>query len=696
MKWWESVNDKAHDFARWVKGWGSRDAKKVDDDLDQNINWTVNGAYEGSDQSMIWTENEAYEEHPHTATIYDNARDVVNDNVIKNAPDYEKVSHSPSVKSLIRHIDNFEQAMIHIRTPKKEGTDMEFINALAQTNSEVVEYMQEISSYLVRKAQSLAQKTGRYNGVREACEAEVKKIRLQMDLVTKIQEKCLKALNKGKDMPYVDQSYRDILKDQNLQIFQVTNDTELKELGSGGINTVYELDKDNKVDDHKDKKRVLKRGHEFVDFSNGGEATVFERTRLMKTETIDTNEAYAMNTSYRDVAVSLVDRLFHLNAAVKTTFARAENGDQASLMHKAKGSDVFHSYAYMDDKGKRRAGIMKQILINKEFLSKGVDPKTLHKRENDDAHNAYVDKVNAGIRDAQKRGMVNINSAAFLESTYNLAALDYIVGHVDRHAGNIMMTESGVQGIDNDSAFSLRVKGGELGSETKNVSAGQMVKYARDSKGAGGESVFGLNAESSQAILYFDTAFPCVTEEFRQKILRVSPSTVEGMLKGLIADDELKACVERVELLQEYLRGLKEDKIVKSFDEVDREHYSNQMNNEWTYVFTNVMSQVRGVGKEKVFSEEEFSGEFLKTWGATSATKGAGGAEIEILGEYVNRLTGFLKGRENNKKVVFYLFKALEKRAEAGDFDLYDEIKNGNLDKMVEEIKQKVEAEENT
>lgn len=337
----------------------------------------------------------------------------------------------------------------------------------------------------------------------------------------------------------------------------MTNDTELKELGSGGINTVYELDKDNKVDDHKDKKRVLKRGHEFVDFSNGGEATVFERTRLMKTEAIDTSEAYAMNTSYRDVAVSLMDRLFHLNAAVKTTFARAENGDQASLMHKAKGSDVFHSYAYMDDKGKRRAGIMKQILINEVFLSKGVDPKTLHKRENDDAHNAYVDKVNAGIRDAQKRGMVNINSAAFLESTYNLAALDYIVGHVDRHAGNIMMTESGVQGIDNDSAFSLRVKGGELGSETKNTSAAQMVKYARDSKGAGG-------------------------------------------------------------------------------------------------------------------------------------------AEIGILGEYVNRLTGFKKGRENNKKVVFYLFKALEKRAEAGDFDLYDEIKNGNLDKMVEEIKQKVEAEENT
>lgn len=581
-------------------------------------------------------------------------RGILNSGVIENAPDYKKVRGSASVKSLIRHIDNYEAAMKRMRIPHEASTDQEFMNEMAQVNGEVFAYMQEMQSYLIRKAQGYAKKGKKYAGVMGVCAAAATNIRTQMDWVNKIQENCFYALRKGLGVPY-GAKYEDLMKTVNF--YQETEDTERNFLGQGGISTVYTV-----ADAERGETRVLKEGHMNMKMSGGTGDSVYERIRMKKPSNGTT---HTMNTAYRDVAVSMIDKLFNLNAVVDTSMARTKSGNQASLMDKARGKEVNSTYAYMDEKGKSRAELLQQITLNRVYLQNGLDYQFKNKKEADDEMK--------NRKDTESRQFVNINSSQFLESTYNLAALDIIVGHVDRHAGNIMMTEAGVKGIDNDSAFSLRKAGHILGGETKNMTA-QQFKSITKQDNAEGESVEVINAQG-QAELFFDKAFPVVTEGFRNKILDVSLSAVEGTLKGLIMDDEIQACVNRVETLQKYLKSLPDDKIVGSFEEIDRENYANERQVTTGNMFnTNIMSQVRSVGKEIYF---ELDKEDIKQ----ASIIPSGYNELTIMRDFVKRILGISSNNEA-MSIVFHLMKIMAKEAENGGFNVLHALKSGQLSAM--------------
>ncbi|MGN0402889.1 MAG: hypothetical protein ACI4HQ_11635 [Acetatifactor sp.] len=583
-------------------------------------------------------------------------RKVLDRSAIENTEGYEKVKHSPSVKRLLERIDDYHDFMIRTKIPDMSGTEQESMHQIAKVNGAVVSRMQEMLDYLVRKAEGYADKTKRYRNVMRMCAHEAMKIRTQMDYVLKIQENCFYHLRTTGEVPYSGQSYEQVLVSKDLNIFQEKDSTERTYLGGGQMNTIYTMEdtsRDNQV-------RALKEGQASLDLSNNTNNEVIERLMHQKQES---KGKLTMNTAYRDVAVSIIDKLFNLNAAVETSFARSKRGEQSSMMDVAKGSTLDDVYTYSDEAGKKEVALYKQIAVNEEALLGKESPKSKQ-----------------AIKKAQKRQIIDTSSAKFIESTFNLAALDVIIGHVDRHYGNIMASEEGVKGIDNDMAFGM-ADVMELGKNHQEFTRDQIREKVKD----GGVDTLNAN---HQAYLFLDTQFPEVTEAFRQKILRVPASAVKGALKGLIRDEQIEACVKRVEALQDYLRN--NARIIDSFDQLSENHGE-------AYNFTpgqlyqnfNILSQVKNSSGANQINH------ITAQMGPMLATDEYGNHEISIIGRYVEKKLGDFVYWENGRLktytlgcfIVPHLMHMLAEAAKADDFDLKKMIENGELDKMFEEAK---------
>ena len=659
MKFWEPINDLAHDFKRWVKGWGKKDAQAVDDegkDWDDNPMFQDKSGNTGSEMNPLYEEESEDDLDQRKMRSMD--RKVLDRSSIENTEGYEKVKHSPSVKRLLERIDDYHDFMIRTKIPDMSGTEQESMHQIAEVNGAVVSRMQEMLDYLVRKAEGYADKTKRYRKVMSMCAQEAMKIRTQMDYVLKIQENCFYHLRTTGAVPYSGQSYEQVLVSKDLNIFQEKDSTERTYLGGGQMNTIYTMEdttRDNQV-------RVFKEGNVSLDLSNGTNNEVIERLTHEKQKE---EGQFTLNTAYRDVAVSIIDKLFNLNAAVETTFARSKQGKQSSMMDKAPGWDPTSVYNYTDEKDKNEAILLQQIDLNREALT--------GKREA--ANEAYADK-------ARKGRFVNMGSSKFIESTFNLAALDIIVGHVDRHASNTMVSDEGVKGIDNDMAFGM-MDFTVLGKDHKEFSD----KEIREKKKRNGVDTININ---DQAFLFLDTQFTEVTEEFRQKILRVSVSAVRGALKGLIGDEQIEACVKRVKALQDYLRNIPQERIIDSFDQISENHKNNfKLAALQTY---NIYSQMRNAGGGNQINSVTHEMADDLTW------ERKGLMELTAIGKYVKRKMGPKETAsiEDGKLKTYTLMcfiiprltHMLAEAAKADDFDLKKIIENGELDKMFEEAKQ--------
>ena len=613
-------------------------------------------------------ENKQRDESVSRAIMMD--RGIFSASAVERAAGYSKVKSTASVRSLIRHADNYEAALKRFRIPQKSGTDQEFLNKLADTNGDVAAYMQEMMSYLTRKAEGYAEKGKSYSGMMGVCAAEANRIRTQLDLINKIQEKCFYSVRSGEEVPY-GKSYEELLQNIDYtRIQQMGDSSTMKKLGSGQINSVYLAQ-----DEQRGTERVLKEGQKDMAMDNEAATSVYSRIKMKAA----TEKKYTMNTAYRDVAVSMIDKLFGLNAAVDTSFVRSASGKQSSLMDKASGTTLGDSYTYKGAKNIGQASLIQQIKMNEAYLVNGIDT-TL---------NAEALK---NRNQAAKKQLVDVGSDQFLESTFNLAALDLIVGHVDRHIGNIMISADGVKGIDNDSAFSLRSLGGELKGNAKKVSADDFEKYFFRTEEKDGKKIKHEVANTKQAALYLDTTFPYVTEAFREKIVGVTPEAVAGTLQGLIEKEEIDACVERVKELQKYLNALPEDRVVDSFQQINQnygEEYSSQITRSpgmfWD-THSNIMSQVVGTGKGDLL--KDYTWEEYKELSSSMGSRG----EIPIMQTYVTRMTGYKD--IDALKITYYMMKEMAKRATSGGFDVYDALVDGTMIGILNRAENIVKAEE--
>ena len=102
-------------------------------------------------------------------------------------------------------------------------------------------------------------------------------------------------------------------------------------------------------------------------------------------------------------------------------------------------------------------------------------------------------------------------------------------------------------------------------------------------------------------------------------------------MKGLIQDDEIEACVNRVETLQAYLKNMPDDKVVQSFDEIDRQKYSSETMTDFNARFsTNIMSQIRGYNGGDYFDDDYEKLLEVKNYSP----------EFKVMKSYVTRMGG--------------------------------------------------------
>lgn len=117
----------------------------------------------------------------------------------------------------------------------------------------------------------------------------------------------------------------------------------------------------------------------------------------------------------------------------------------------------------------------------------------------------------------------------------NLQILDCICGQVDRHGSNFIISQNaegemtGVQGIDNDASFGLN----------------EDNSFARD-KARHNRSV--VNRETGTL------AMPFIDNEAAQRIESLDGSVFEYILKDLLTDDEIKACITRFEKIKQAIK----------------------------------------------------------------------------------------------------------------------------------------------
>lgn len=478
---------------------------------------------------------------------------------VRRAAGKDTVS-SRSVRSLIIHVEEYNANMSALKIPNLGSDQTKFMNELAETNGQAFELMQGMQKYLIQKARGYAEKGKKYQGLMGLCSKAAADIEYQMKLVNVIQGDCMYALRKGENVPS-GKSYIELLKTTTMK--QETDLEDKKYVGGGQMNTLYSM-----KDEKRGKDRVLKEGFNSKSEAemNDVERDVFqgrirqeknretgayleserEYEQMFTSKKLKAPEKFRLNSANRDVAVSVIDKLFGLNAATETTLAMSAAGKQASFMDKEGGVNGNSAMGYMNEKEKIRNSASLQMKICMLYLKNGRNAANFSERDADD------------FKEFKSKKHVAINSTAFLESSINLAALDIIVGHVDRHSGNVMVSENGLKAIDNDTAFSLWT----------------ILPEDRNSFDLSEERKFFGARNQNQATLNLKDTFPKVTKAFKQKICNVPVSAVRGALKGLLMPEEIDACVTRVTQLQEYLQNVTE---IDSFDEIDRNDYYNQV-----------------------------------------------------------------------------------------------------------------------
>lgn len=533
-------------------------------------------------------------------------RGLINPLTIMKSDGYDKVKNDPDVKALIEEAEWFDARLDAYKIPSYyDGmSKADFLEDVGKTNGYVMDNIFNMRMHLkARRMAFTAKKKDKYAGLISTCLLHETRLLEEVDHVNKIQERLMYAIRSGKtDTIPKGKSYKEVLNDTKyIHIFEETADMEKNCIGGGQMNALYSM-----ADEERGTERVLKKGQknwEWVnDNSNNAtnvQSDVYSRIkgisykevksdvdtekeaekkqkRTKEKEKADEKVTVRINTANRDVAVSIIDKLFQLDAAVDTSMAKAQTGEKSSLMDKAAGRASEYNLMCFGKESEKDAGFMLQVMKQEDQLIHGQETEDKLKNEGDEKkYENYKNSREKRLKKADKTGVINLDSAKFVEDAYKIAALDIIVGHVDRHGGNFMISEEGAKAIDNDTSFSNKKAAGVTsGYENDKITDVDDIDACGDASAVKTNGI--VNQNMSQALLYFDTAFPVVPRLFMEKITGVPSSAVRGALKGLISDDEVEACVGRLEALQEYFNNLPDDKIVDTFEQVDRKEYGKK------------------------------------------------------------------------------------------------------------------------
>ena len=561
----ERMDDKLHDIKRSITG----DTYEQDKEFyNQGYDPQPQGAELGRTPNLIRME-----------------RGIFGPRMIANSPGYERVAHNRDVRSLLNDTFSFEAQMKSKKLPPATDNMTDFRMQLATVNGEVITLLQNMIDKLVAYSTTFADKSSRYQTIMGICANAATHMRDQMDFVNRIQELGLNSADQNDLASFpVGASYESVLLDPNRSGLAMVGESAVQGVvGNGQLNTVLKVSDSGKI-------RAMKTGSVRIDTKNGPGDEILGKLQVRRSENADTTQE--VNTSYRDAAVSVVNRLFGLHASVGTSLARnaMAGGSQASIMDMAEGQEAGSSISYFGEEERPLAMFKLALKQNATLFETGASsPDQL---------------TGAAAKTAKERAKiraVDISTDDMMESSMEMAALDMIVGHVDRHAGNYMLAQGGrFTAIDNDTSFSLRKNPGLLG---KSMSDFEMQDLDRDSlfhkrEGATGTGGMIQLQNEDQALLFYDTAFPFISDELFKKLTSVTPEALDSALKGLISQPERAACTARLRGLQDYLRSLPEDIILRpgeSFSKEQKRQYATTAYHGFNSKYGNYLAQTYSV-----------------------------------------------------------------------------------------------------
>ena len=564
----EMADDKLHDAKRSI--FGSSKAKQMQD------------TYDTSDFGATDVEPGDFTQGEGALIAAD--RGLLRPEMITQSPGFERIAHNRDVQSILGKLYAFRQTMASKTLPRATADTQAFKAELAQAVGGTVMSLQTLQEDLAQGAETLNSKTGRYRTVAAICASGAVRTKEQINLCNRILERGLLYAEKGypgsidptSPIKFPEgASMEAALLDPSFAYMATYGEEDFQGVvGSGGINSVRKVTEGGQT-------RVFKEGGVHLTGETEGQqesiTSVVERMEAKRQEGgYEEASRREINSSYRDAAVSVVDRLFGLKAAVGTSLARTSEhgGRQASVMDLAEGKTANGIMGYFG--AKEGAYLRAGQEIDKLFLELTFAGKN---EEEQQALNR-----NSGVQEAQisaSRQLMDFNSDRMMQSAMNMAVLDIIVGHVDRHNGNIMVNEAGdLTGIDNDTAFSLRESAGVLGETLDDRNRSWEESNAVTKKAMKGyQSAERAELQNDDAALQaFDTNFPVIPSELRTKILSVAPDTLASALRGLVGEPQIQAAVGRLKALQDYVSKMPPEKIRKpgeGFTEAEREAFVN-------------------------------------------------------------------------------------------------------------------------
>ncbi|MCR5425836.1 MAG: hypothetical protein K6E81_03295 [Lachnospiraceae bacterium] len=526
-------------------------------------------------------------------------RGMIGSELITETPGFEKIAHNKDVEYLLGDLYSFRMLLKSKKLPSATADPTGFKAELAAGVGDTVETLMSLQEKLIRGAELFNNKSRRYRHVAAACASGATRIKGQIDLCNRVLEMGLRYAEnnfQGGNFPE-GKSLEAVLLDPSFAYLNTYGaDDFAGVVGSGGINTVKKVTEDGQA-------RVFKEGSVRLTGETASQQTaIFSVVERMTGEKMgkDAEESYQnasqqeINSSYRDAAVSVVDRLFGLKAAVGTSLARSSTGHQASVMDMAQGKTASGTYSYFGKEEEAIARMQKGV----STLVSGVRLEGMDEAQKQQAiaSDASLDEIVS----ASQKEMINLDDDTLMSSAMNMAALDIIVGHVDRHVGNYMVSqEHGFIGIDNDTSFSMREAAGIFGERVEGAGGDHFNEFNQKV-----HSKFVANhtemQNSKAAMQTFDTNFPVVPAALRDKILSVRPDTLASSLRGLVGAPQIEAAVGRLKALQDYMSSLPPEKIIGGgFTEQQRSDY---VRDETFGLYGNYLAEAHNVSKDDVGS----------------------------------------------------------------------------------------------
>lgn len=308
---------------------------------------------------------------------------------------------------------------------------------------------------------------------------------------------------------------------------------EGKTLGQGGMNTVYKVNVDGKDRAFKQGSGSIRSMDEYATDMEVYQERLGEK--LEQRVLSDGKTQFVLKdveTAKRDVAVSRVDQLLGLHIAVETKFGRSEIGELSSVMELSAGQEIT-KFALISDPAQEKAV--------RAFLANGYDDTIQmlqhaieSKKKNGESPNLIRGneiELQMCVEEKETKSanpVICIRDSDLNKSLMEMAALDYICTHMDRHVGNYMVVQQDgkfrVQAIDNDTAFA-RVEEGRKG---------------------------GFNAPE----VNLEDNFPFVDAELKEKIQSITPQTLRDSLTGLLKEDQITIACERLKKMQEHFEKI--------------------------------------------------------------------------------------------------------------------------------------------